>query len=115
MLDEARLANTLAHVGGFLVRGEYAALEALTGGRRLTADQMRAAVVDYGRSLVLPPEGRFIPRSVVDIEGSQPERWSVYVDLWTAEEGRSDLTLELTLSDSSGGLYGVEIDDLHVL
>ncbi|MCU0522996.1 MAG: hypothetical protein MUF84_20210 [Anaerolineae bacterium] len=114
-MDEGKLVNTVTRVGELLVRGEYATLQALTGSRRLTADEMRAAVVDYGRTLTLPPGGRFTPRSVVDIEESRPERWSVYVDLWTAEEGRSDLTLELTVSDSTGEFYEVAIDDLHVL
>ena len=36
------------------------------------------------------------------------------MDLWTAEEGRSDLTLELTLTDSRGEIYQIEIDDIHV-
>jgi hypothetical protein len=52
---------------------------------------------------------------VVEIDNAVPEAWSVYLDLWTAEEGRSDLTLELTLRDSPAGIYSVELDDLHVL
>jgi hypothetical protein len=52
---------------------------------------------------------------VVDIEGSTPERWSAYVELWTAEEGRSDLTLELTLTESGRDTYNSQIDNIHVL
>ena len=115
MLDEAKLATTLAYIGQLLVNGKYEGVEALTGGRRLTGAQIESAIKTYGRTLVLPPGGRFAARSVVDIQQTEPQRWSVYVDLWTAEEGRSDLTLELTVSDSSEPLYGVEIDDLHTL
>jgi hypothetical protein len=115
MLDEGKLANTLARVGDLLVRGEYAALEAWTAARRLTAAEMRAAVADYGRTLVLPAGGRFTPRSIIEVEGARPEQWSVYVDLWTAQEGRSDLTLALTVTDTPGDVYAVEVDDLHVL
>ena len=52
---------------------------------------------------------------VVAISASNPHRWSVVVPLWTVEEGRSDLSLELTLEDSGKESYEVEIDDLHVL
>ena len=37
------------------------------------------------------------------------------VDLWMVEEGRSDLTLEIRLTDTGRELYGIEIDNLHVL
>ena len=95
--------------------GEYGELSRQTGEKRLTAEELRRAVTDYGRSLVAPPAGAWSPRSIVEIEKTQHEAWSVYIDLWTAEEGRSDLTLELTLRDSANDLYDVEIDNLHVL
>ena len=47
-------------------------------------------------------------------QGVKPPRWSVRMDLWTAEEGRSDLSLELTIIESGRG-YTVELDDIHVL
>jgi hypothetical protein len=40
--------------------------------------------------------------------------WAVDVPLWTTEEGRSDLTLSLTISETRDGVQ-LEIDDLHVL
>lgn len=115
MLDQTKLRRTLGHVGQLLVAGDFEGLERLTGGRRLTAEEMRQAVRKYGRCLVPPPGGEWLGRSVVEIDNAVPEAWSVYLDLWTAEEGRSDLTLELTLRDSPAGIYSVELDDLHVL
>jgi hypothetical protein len=44
-----------------------------------------------------------------------PKCWSVNLPLWTKEEGRSDLTLQMHFTESDGALYAVEIDDLHVL
>jgi hypothetical protein len=35
--------------------------------------------------------------------------------LWTAGEGRSDLSLECTLTDRQGDLLKAEVDNLHVL
>ena len=115
MLDQPKLQRTLARVGELAVAGDYEALERLTKGRRLAAEELREAVNDYGRRLVSPPEGGWTGRSIVEIEGAEPESWSVYVDLWTVEEGRSDLTLELTIRETAGDLYDVEIENLHVL
>ena len=114
MLDSGKLSRTIEHVMGLAVNGDYVGLETFTRGQRLTANDIGAAIADYGRRLVAPPRN-IGPRSVVEIEGSKPERWSVYVDLWTAEEGRSDLTLELTVTDSPGDMYGVQVDNIHVL
>jgi hypothetical protein len=63
----------------------------------------------------MPPELVFDNLDVVGIEGAAPRAWSVLVDLWTVEEGHSDLTLELLLTDTGGELYNIEIYDLHVL
>ena len=114
MIDSMKVARTIRPVLEALIRGDYAAAEVLTGGQRLTAAEMEQAIVDYGRTLVHHPVD-ISPRSIVDIEPSAPEQWSVYVDLWTAEEGRSDLTLELTLTESSRDSYDVQIDNIHVL
>ncbi len=52
---------------------------------------------------------------VVPVSGSDPQRWSVVIPLWTREEGRSDLSLEIIVEDSPAQRYPVEVDDLHVL
>ena len=52
---------------------------------------------------------------MVEMAGSRPKSWSVNLPLWTEEEGRSDLTLEMRFTESEADTYSVEIDDLHVL
>jgi len=52
---------------------------------------------------------------VIEVEGARPRQWSVNVDLWTVEEGRSDLTLEITLRENEKEIYDVEIEGIHVL
>jgi hypothetical protein len=52
---------------------------------------------------------------IVEVEGSSLKSWSVNLPLWTNEEGRSDLTLEMRFTESEAAIYTVEIDDLHVL
>lgn len=101
-------------VVGLITRGEYDVVESLTRGRRLSAGSLREAVETYGRSLVPPPEGWTQVVDVVPVE-TTPGTYFVAAPLWTAEEGRSDLTLELHLSEIAPGVYDTEVLDLHVL
>lgn len=114
-MDPEKLRKTVVHVQRLLVNGDYGELERVTGGSRLSKEEMEEAVADYGRQLVMPPEPEIGVRSIVQIQDAVPPQWSIYVDLWTKEEGRSDLTLEITLSDLPGDLYAVEVDGIHVL
>lgn len=94
-----------------LVRGDYAAVERLSGGVQLRAEHLAHAVGAYGRRLVVPPPGA-APLDVVEcLDGTG---WSVVVPLWTAEEGESDLTLELTVRRGPDGAHRIEVDSLHV-
>jgi hypothetical protein len=45
---------------------------------------------------------------------SDPGAWWIVVPLWTAEEGRSDLSLEATAKESDGGVV-VVVDQVHVM
>jgi hypothetical protein len=45
---------------------------------------------------------------------TRPGAWWVVVPLWTAEEGRRDLSLEPTIQESDGDI-ALEIDNVHVL
>jgi len=88
-----------------------AALER-TSASRLTADEIRASLMQYGRTLIeLPIDAR----SIVDTYRIA-DTMSIAIDvpLWTKEEGRSDLTLSLTLT-RVGGAIQIAVEDLHVL
>ena len=98
-----------------LVRGEYGRLEELSGGIRLSAAELARAVRAYPARLTLPPPGQDPPLGVVQVAGALPRAWAVDVPLWSAGEGRSDLTLQLSVREDGAGGYRVEIDDLHVL
>lgn len=73
---------------------------------------------DYGRwgdvQLVLPPSD---PRTWAMSVARRDDGRSVFVaiEMWTRQEGRSDLTLELVLQQSAAGSNGVEFQGLHVL
>ena len=109
-----RLQQPVRAIIELLVDGKYAELETLTKGIRLTGGEMAKAIADYGRQLVVPPEDAFELMDVLEVRAVQPPRWSITMPLWTKEEGRSDLSLELTLIGDQEP-FGVELDDIHVL
>jgi hypothetical protein len=94
-----------------LVTGDFAALEADGRIGRLSRDELTDAIAAYGRTLVPKLNLETVEVYAADRDAS---RFAIDIPLWTREEGRSDLTLSLTVTDS-GGTVSVEIDDLHVL
>ena len=63
-----------------------------------TTQQMREYIADYGATLVALPDATW-GTSIAQWMG---EHWEVLVDLWTAEEGRSDLTLQVEVEEVKG-------------
>jgi hypothetical protein len=108
------LEQSVRRVIELLVAGKYSELEALTNGLRLSAEEMAQAIRGYGRELTSPPNEEFDLMTVVEIRNAQPRRWSITMQLWTCEEGRSDLSVELTLVAADDG-FTIELDDIHVL
>ena len=86
-----------------LARGDYAlAGDGIPGVAPVTAPvaaQIRDYVADYGATLVELPEDAW-QTSVVQWTGA---RWDLLVDLWTAEEGRSDLVLGAEVVETADG------------
>jgi hypothetical protein len=97
-----------------VARGEYESLMARCAKSRLTIDDLRIAIRDYGCTLVSPPSDAYENLDAVQVSDAAVPTWSVRVPLWTSEEGRSDLTLELTIALGTAR-PSIEIDDLHVL
>lgn len=91
---------------GALVRrfaqGDYELAEAVEGVAPIapdTAQQVREAVEDYGATLIELQEATW-DTSVAQWQG---DFWDVMVDLWTAEEGPSDLVLQGRITESPSG------------
>jgi len=96
-----------------LARGDYESLVGQFVKSRLTSDDLRTVIREYGRKLVSPPNDAYQNLDAVQVKGAAVPTWSVRAPLWT-EEGRSDLTLELTIAVGPGA-PSIELDDLHVL
>lgn len=112
-MDTVRLERTIEHIVSLLIAGRYEDIERLSGKARLSDQELRTAVAEYGRTLTMPKEGKLKP-DVISINGSIPPQWSVVVPLHTIEEGESDLSLDLVLTDTGLAEYAVIVEDLHV-
>ena len=100
---------------GHLARNEYDAMARLTDGMRLSAAEIERAVRDYRFKIVAWPQAEDLPIDVVEINNASPRAGSVQATAYTLEEGRSDLTLEMTFFEVDAGQFRVELDNLHVL
>jgi len=100
---------------GLLARGDYTTIEQVTRGRRFSAKQIERAVIEYGRRLVEPPVTWWEEVTVTPVDAGDEAAFHVAAPVWTLEEGRSDLTLELRLTKSGRDVYESEVLNLHVL
>jgi hypothetical protein len=109
-----RLKEPVRKVLKLLATAQYAELEAITNGVRLKAPEIASAIDEYGRKLIPVPEEGLDLMDVVRVRNALPEKWSIKIPLWTKEEGRSDLSAEITLIQA-GNDFRIELDDIHVL
>lgn len=98
----------------WLVAGDFESIVKMTQGVRMSSVEIKTAIQDYGRTLSIPPESAFGFMSSVEAQGTKVPQFSVHMPLWTREEGRSDLTMELTIKFPDEDT-AVELDDIHVL
>jgi hypothetical protein len=111
---DTKFSTPVRRIVELLAARNYDRIAKITKEQRLDAESIERAVRDYGRKLIMPPNEAFDQLDVVEVENVVPSRWSVRMNLWTLEEGRSDLSLELTLIQR-GDDYGIELDDIDVL
>lgn len=97
-----------------LVAGDYAGVVELTRGRDMSEASIQHAIGKYGRTLKMPPDSAFLELDEVMIPGSAPPRWHVIVDLWTVEEGPSDLSVLMWISEPAP-VADVVLLDIHVM
>lgn len=109
-----KIKRAVGELIALLVNRRYEEAERMTSSVRLTANDIKAAITEYGRRLVEPPVEAWKLMNAVPVRNSSPQRWSVIMPLWTAEEGRSDLSLECTAIENGESVV-LELDDIHVL
>ena len=116
-MEENKVTNTILYVVKLLVDGSYRELVEFSTGR-LNAQEIQDSLEEYPCTLVYPPNeelSSLVYGDIMDFGNFLPKKWSIDVLLYTIEEGRSDLTLSLTITDTDTEMYTVEIDGIHVL
>ena len=104
--------SVLADIVSALARGDFALAKPLTNVNPVQdriAEQMRAYILDYGATLIDLPSATW-ESSCAQWMGKY---WIVLVDLWTLEEGRSDLVLEVKVVEH-GNEYRFTVELVYV-
>ena len=109
-----KLRPALKDLVNELIKGNFAKLEADGRAGRLSAQDLKNRLSEYGRTFITLPDVAFDQGDTYTLMDGDGKSWGIDLDLWTAEEGRSDLTLQLTVRDTGTAIVA-EIDDLHVL
>lgn len=94
------------------VEGDYALARGVPGVRPVsaeTAEQMRWYVGDYGETLVTLPDDTWRTSECLWMWSF----WDVFVDLWTAESGRSDMVLAARVFETDGG-HEIDLHAVYV-
>lgn len=84
------------------VEGDYCLARGVVGVESITAataEQIRDYLAEYGATLVELPDDAW-QTSVAQWMGTH---WQILVDLWTAEESRSDLVIDGSVIETSEG------------
>ena len=110
-MSPADLTLVAKHVMKLLVERRFDELEEATGGTRLSADDMEAAVDDVGSALVMPPDNVWRELRITPVR-NWPGAFNLDLPLWTAG-GRTTNSVELTVH-SRNGRPVIEVDDIIV-
>lgn len=112
--DIPEIVEPVSALVGRAVGGDWKGIEGdgLFSERCFAADFERV-VREYGVQLVIPPEQSLLDSYVFPRKGD-PNCTAIDVDMWSVEEGQSDLTLQLEVWRKPDGIAAY-ITDLHVL
>ncbi|EMD29436.1 hypothetical protein C791_4285 [Amycolatopsis azurea DSM 43854] len=96
-----------------LVSGDVAGLERWTGGLRMSAAQMRAALDDYDAEFVLPSKPEQM--SSTDFYDAAKERPWFRVDTFLrTANGPTDLVLQLDVFQDESGRYTLLVNNIFI-
>lgn len=112
-MSESDLKTCVLRLVTKVANGDFDGLVAECSSSRLSGDDVRMVLTDYGKTFTPPPTEAYRELDAVPVQGAKLPTWSVRAPLWTKEEGRSDLELQLTIS-VRGDQKIVELDDLRV-
>ena len=81
-----------------LADGQYEAVVNGCRTSRVAPLDFERVINEYGHKLVAPPPDAYARLDKIAVRGTAYPTWSIRAPLWTSDEGRSDLTLELKIT-----------------
>jgi hypothetical protein len=90
-----KIVKIVEKIVSLLVEKKYNEIEKITNGNRLKKQEIENAINEYKRKLIYPPVEAYKNIDVIQVENAK--EWSVRFNLWTFEEGKSDLSIELNI------------------
>lgn len=96
-----------------LVNRDFESIKASGAAARVPVDALEDEMNEHGRSFIPLPDAAW--ERVEPIQVQDEARWYVDVDLWTVEDGESDLTLSVEVERAGDGTWKAEIQNLHTL
>lgn len=109
------IRNIVKEIVEAISNKKYDKITEITNNQRVSSNAIKSAIDEYGRTICVPNQDIFENIDVVFVEGSNPSQYSFRFDLYSEEEGLSDLTLEMTVFISESNAVSTEIDGIHVL
>jgi len=113
MTEEEIIEERSRNIFKLLCEKRYGDIEAITHGVRLSGNDIRDAISEYGKEICAPPEGEEVYLDIIKVKSSFAPTYSVVFNLWTLQEGPSDLAVEMTIRINSNDA-SIEIDNIHV-
>ena len=110
---ESQIRSIVIDLLVLLADGDYDSIMERCGSSGMTGDELQTAIRDYGRKVIAPPAD-YAYINTYKRKAKAVPTWHVDADLWTEEEGRSDLTLSVTIAFEPSGPT-IRLDNLHVL
>lgn len=110
--DNPHVRDAVNKIVGHLLQKDY---DAMVKSRLLTQDvsaHVQDEVGHYGRTLIELPESAFTSAHEYDLGGNQ---YRLEIQLWTKEEGESDLTLIVEITRQEAGHFTIQVNDVHVM
>lgn len=113
---EGKIRAAVQTVLGLLAQKQYRALANLSapGPEHLQAEDIERTIESYPGTVRMPRENE-LKFDVVKVEGLSPKQFSVDAQVFTMEQGGSDLTARLTVIDKTGDDYEIVFYDVWVM
>ena len=116
---EIKIKKTITKLIQLFVEREYLEIANWSKNIRLTADEIKEAIDDYGsgQKVITPPADFFNEvdfMQIVDADNGR-KQWYIVFNLWMEEEGESDLSVESTFIEATGEYFDIEIDNIHTM